>query len=709
MKSTYSLIQQYTSCVLLVSLLLQSCDGFSNLPLPNSDEKANSIQPIDKIDYQPILNQKLIAAGGHTVTVYQEADGTIKASVEIAGEKNKVYNCVPVAVERGTNIKAFPQLPKKVQQGHIQIQFNKKGQPIGAALRKPGLMGGGNIIAKLRENLDEGCCEDEKIEEQIEEEIKYKQEEQIKELVVPNSSSASATSSMLINKENITTRSLDIHPCTSIQSISLRNPSIKGKEKDGEEETSEEAEQDKRKEGAVSVVLRQNQIEGRRSSIKGKEKDGVEETAEEEAEQDKRKEEELEGIHISKQLAIWEVKENTNHLKKRNPFLVLGSAGVGKSTIINYLLGNRLCRGLYEGEDVIKPVNTSANSIKCYPQIGHGVKPQTLLSSVYIDDSSPFAYCDCPGSKGNSVKLRRFQEIVGLKYRLERVEEIKGILAILDVADIFKSRPVETIEFCRILGYMLDTNLFGQSILFVFNNKNGKDRDLTEVRKRILDITTDEEEKMVDLNSQIGNETESMEIQEISEGISVLKAIYNNLHNNHPIRLLDDFTSKATIESLLQDFTPIPKDSFKFLNYHKEPDQFAKQLYSSIRGLLIGVKKYTGFFNLFEPNSRYHIRLASYEQELAFLIDLYKNCIREILDNRPTFALLNQIDTQVDDMKTALAECIAKLDELRKVMPRGSDTPPADESNLPYSPPFKLQHSTALEDMSEQIKEAKRL
>lgn len=146
MKRTYTMFQQHIACVLLISLFLQSCGGVNNTFIPIQDEK------IELIDYRQLtasstsikalVDKELTAEGGYAVTFYEGTTGEIKASVEIVDEKDKIYNELPISIEKGVDIANLPYLTKNIQQNRILVKFDEKGQPIGIALHKPWLMGG---------------------------------------------------------------------------------------------------------------------------------------------------------------------------------------------------------------------------------------------------------------------------------------------------------------------------------------------------------------------------------------------------------------------------------------------------------------------------------------------------------------------------------------------------------------------------------------
>ncbi|MHB9147831.1 MAG: GTPase domain-containing protein [Candidatus Amoebophilus sp.] len=182
MKRTYTLFQQYTAYALLISFLLQSCNGLGNLSVPSQEEqtahiKTNAQQIILRTDIQPLVNQVLTAQGGHAVTLYKE-DGALKADVAINAPQgfSKSYEGVNVHVEQGAQLSSLPQLEKKLQERRIHLQLAQKVQPAKVIIYKgAGLAGGGNT-------KDDGEGQAEIVEEQAAD----AQEKEEKEKGTPN-------------------------------------------------------------------------------------------------------------------------------------------------------------------------------------------------------------------------------------------------------------------------------------------------------------------------------------------------------------------------------------------------------------------------------------------------------------------------------------------------------------------------------------------
>jgi ankyrin repeat protein len=149
MKIRFSLFQEHIAYTLLISICLQSCGGsFDNKPLIASGEKeVISSQPnaqtmLVPADTQPLIDQTLIAQGGHRVTFYNYKD-KLWASVAIAGEKNKEYHALHAEIQRGTELASLLHLTPYNQKKHVHIEFIEKKEPFKVTIYKgAGLMGG---------------------------------------------------------------------------------------------------------------------------------------------------------------------------------------------------------------------------------------------------------------------------------------------------------------------------------------------------------------------------------------------------------------------------------------------------------------------------------------------------------------------------------------------------------------------------------------
>ncbi|MHB9147984.1 MAG: tetratricopeptide repeat protein [Candidatus Amoebophilus sp.] len=147
MKKTYSLFQQYTAYVLLISLCLQSCGGgFDNnpiIPIPEG-QPPHTKTIVPRADIQPLVDQVLTADGGHAVNFYMEA-GELKANVAMDAPQgfSKSYKGINVYVEQGAELATLSQLNTKAQERRIHLHPAKSNQPAKVVIYKKAGLGGG--------------------------------------------------------------------------------------------------------------------------------------------------------------------------------------------------------------------------------------------------------------------------------------------------------------------------------------------------------------------------------------------------------------------------------------------------------------------------------------------------------------------------------------------------------------------------------------
>ena len=145
-------------------MFLQSCGGGfdSNLLIPIEDEANHTQEIAGSTNTQPLVDQALIAQGGHTITLYEEA-GELKADVDVNAPRgfSKDYKGLAVALEHGTQLSNLPQLSEQAQQRRIHLQLAQGEKPAHIVIYKgAGLMGG---MLEGEEEASEGELADEDI------------------------------------------------------------------------------------------------------------------------------------------------------------------------------------------------------------------------------------------------------------------------------------------------------------------------------------------------------------------------------------------------------------------------------------------------------------------------------------------------------------------------------------------------------------------
>jgi len=110
MKINYNFSHRLVAYVLFVGFFLQSCGGFSNQVIPQEKELI-SRTTLELSDNPLIItNKKIITSSGYLASFYED-DGELKVDLR-ANEKQPEpnYKCVPVLVDKGTNLAYLTKL-----------------------------------------------------------------------------------------------------------------------------------------------------------------------------------------------------------------------------------------------------------------------------------------------------------------------------------------------------------------------------------------------------------------------------------------------------------------------------------------------------------------------------------------------------------------------------------------------------------------------
>lgn len=129
--------------------------------------------------------------------------------------------------------------------------------------------------------------------------------------------------------------------------------------------------------------------------------------------------------------------------------LVHGECGVGKSTLVNYLLGYKIEKFPYENIhtrfDIENSESTNLSNDKT-AKIGHSFKPATLFAESFTTDDG-ISLCDTPALLGipfysekgdfdECEKLHEFERLT-VRFAVELANSIKGIIMVMSVMDMF--------------------------------------------------------------------------------------------------------------------------------------------------------------------------------------------------------------------------------------------------------------------------------
>jgi energy-coupling factor transporter ATP-binding protein EcfA2 len=135
--------------------------------------------------------------------------------------------------------------------------------------------------------------------------------------------------------------------------------------------------------------------------------------------------------------------QNAANAADREVTMVLGNTGVGKSTIVNYLMGcaMKLVKpsevGLEGRRRVVVVAPTSPRPEVM--SIGHGDNSHTFMPKLVLDSDEGGAYCDCPGfgdSRGAEINIAN---AINIRKVLQQAGGLKALL-LVEYSDLTGSR-----------------------------------------------------------------------------------------------------------------------------------------------------------------------------------------------------------------------------------------------------------------------------
>ncbi len=152
-------------------------------------------------------------------------------------------------------------------------------------------------------------------------------------------------------------------------------------------------------------------------------------------------------------------------VEQRSLVLVLGATGVGKSTIVRYLYGDRLRLVIDEGEET-----TSIESDDAPDAIGNDVLSNTLYPDIADMPGRDYALCDCPGFNDNRSPVHDICGAVTTQYVCDRAASLRAVIVVIEYTWIKPGRYRELKDTARHLQRMFpDFSSFGPSVLFLIN------------------------------------------------------------------------------------------------------------------------------------------------------------------------------------------------------------------------------------------------
>ena len=260
----------------------------------------------------------------------------------------------------------------------------------------------------------------------------------------------------------------------------------------------------------------------------------------------------------------------SNEIRDKDITLVIGCTGSGKSTLINYLLNNKL-RFEYLNMEKVAIVDDLSGK---YPKIGHNSQSCTIFPQVFTDQENKISYCDCPGFFDN----RSFEERVSISINTQSAilssKRIQAIIVVFTQSELQAQRGVLFKSLNKLLNTLIhDFESILPNMIFVLSRPNDnvtsdlffdflnneltshtkileeKFKNLLNKAKRIIDSETKERESQFKFLSTIVQRRENF--------------IAGNLSNptcrNQIVSLIKSFRSKS-----------IPKENFNFNSYDQD-------------------------------------------------------------------------------------------------------------------------------------------
>lgn len=234
-------------------------------------------------------------------------------------------------------------------------------------------------------------------------------------------------------------------------------------------------------------------------------------------------------------------------------FLILGSAGSGKSTFANYMAGLPMEQKFNkkDGTDYIQ----TKEGFKPYTTIGHGVATGTLApQAVPAAYGEKYFYADCPPPynvspccQGNQPKL---ENTILTQHAIHESKNILGIILCIQLNLLNDKNYISFLPKC--LPPLIEHQ---SSFLFIVRTDELNLKPY-HVYNRALE------------NSKILKEAKSL--------LHFFAEDYSNIHIFNPL----DEKDRDVILSKIKKLKPIPKDHFGFPEFNKEHTQLKKSIMS---------------------------------------------------------------------------------------------------------------------------------
>jgi len=256
-----------------------------------------------------------------------------------------------------------------------------------------------------------------------------------------------------------------------------------------------------------------------------------------------------------------------DQIKNSSIVLVIGCTGSGKSTLINYLLSNKISY-VNQSMDVIAVAEKLDTN---YPEIGHDVESKTIFPEVFHDRVHGLAYCDFPGFFDNRPYEERVSISINTQSAIINSRNVEAIIVVLSWTELTAQRGKLFKDLNKLLDSLIcDFEAILPNIIFVLS-KTHKDVTSEDFYVKINELVSSNkkylEEKFKNLANKIKQKWDP-DTKERESAYKFLSSIVQQRENfvvgnfrtdhcrNHVVSLIKSMKVKS-----------ITKDNFNFDRY----------------------------------------------------------------------------------------------------------------------------------------------